>query len=209
MVIGSLWLPSAHREELKAEIHTLRNRHKIGGEFKWGKLSHSKVDFYLDLLDLFFAQGNELRFRCISVARERVDLFQYHEGDQELGFYKFYYQLLHHWILDLNEYQFFCDFKLNRDRSRLHVLQRCLDYANLTSRILDVQAVKSEESVLLQFSDVLTGAASARLNQSLTEGTAKCRFVHELEERLGRKICPTWRSEQKFNVFEIQPGGGW
>ena len=70
-------------------------------------------------------------------------------------------------------------------------------------------AVKSEESVLLQFSDVLTSAAAACLNDVLLEGSAKARFVQELEERLGRPIGATWRSEQKFNVFEIQPEGGW
>ncbi|MGA0368678.1 MAG: DUF3800 domain-containing protein [Kiritimatiellia bacterium] len=209
LVIGSLWLPQEKRLELKKALHALRDTHKVGGEFKWGKLSPSREPFYTALLDLFFAQGEELRFRCISVDRKRIDLVHYHQGDQELGFYKFYYQLLHHWILDFNEYQIFCDHKLNRDRTRLHVLRDCLDNANLSSTISCVQAIPSEESVLLQLADVLTSAAAARLNGSLNEGTAKTRFVVDLEDRLGRKIAPTWRSEQKFNVFEIQPGGGW
>lgn len=209
LVIGSLWLPTANRAELKEAIHALRDEYKIGGEFKWSKLSPSKASFYMALLDLFFAQGNELRFRCISVDREKVDLVLHHQGDHELGFYKFYYQLLHHWILDFNEYSFFCDHKVNQDRTRLHVLRRCLGNANISSQISTVQAIKSEESVLLQFVDVLTSAAAAKLNGSLGENTAKARFVSEMEERLGHEIRHTWRTEQKFNVFEIQPGGGW
>lgn len=209
LVIGSLWLARDNRATLKEALHRLRDQHKIGGEFKWGKLSPSKEGFYLALIDLFFAQGDKLRFRCISVDRERVDLVYHHQGDQELGFYKFYYQLLHHWILDFNDYQIFCDHKVNRDRTRLHVLRNCLSNANLSSTISAVQAVPSRESVLLQFVDVLTGSAAARLNNSLRDDSAKSRFVSALEQRLGHVIRPTWRSEQKCNVFEIKPGGGW
>ncbi len=209
LVIGSLWLPTANRNELKQSLHALRDTHKIGGEFKWGKLSPSREMFYLALIDLFFSQGNALRFRCISVDRERINLVQFHQGDQELGFYKFYYQLLHHWIQDQNDYQIFCDHKMNRDRTRLSVLRDCLANANILSTISVVQAIRSEESVLLQLVDVLTSAAAARLNNALNENTAKSRFVTELEQRLGHPIRPTWRAESKFNVFEIQPGGGW
>lgn len=209
LVIGSLWLPTDQRVELKTAIHALRNKHKVGGEFKWQKLSPSRIEFYLGLLDLFFSRGEELRFRCISVQRDKLDLIKFHQGDQELGFYKFYYQLLHHWILDLNDYSIFCDHKQNRDHSRLSTLRRCLDSANLSSQIQLVQAVRSEESVLVQLVDVLTGVAAARLNQSINPGSAKERFAQALEGRLGHAVRPTWKSEQKFNVFEIQPGGGW
>lgn len=209
LVIGSLWLPLEQRSGLKSAIHAIRDRHRVGGEFKWQKVSPSRLDFYMGLLDLFFSRGEELRFRCIAVEREKVDLSAFHQGDQELGFYKFYYQLLHHWILDFNDYQVFCDYKKNRDHARLPVLQRCLNASNFSSMIQVLQAVRSEESVLVQLVDVLTGAVSARLNGSLTAGTAKSRFVEELESRLGHPIRPTWKSEQKFNVFEIQPGGGW
>ena len=208
LVIGSLWLPTEKREALKGAIHQLRNAHKVGGEFKWGKVSPSRADFYLALVDLFFGQGDWLRFRCISVNRDRVNLMEYHEGDQELGFYKFYYQVLHHWISAGSAYRIFCDHKRNRDRTRLHVLQRCLAYKNLDAEVISVQAVKSEESVILQMTDFLTSAAASRLNDMVGSGTAKADIVLELERRLGHHIRATWPGERKFNVFEIQPGAG-
>ena len=209
LVIGSLWLPTEDRDELKNAIHNLRNKHNVGGEFKWQKVSPSRITFYEHLLDLFFAHGDRLRFRCIVVDPEKVDLLRFHEGDQELGFYKFYYQMLHHWILDFNEYVVFCDYKRNRDMTRLHVLQRCLRYSNLSASIEGVQAIPSQESVLIQLTDVLTGAASAKVNRSLGAGTAKERLVKSLEARLGRELAHIWKSEQKFNVFVINPQGGW
>ncbi len=208
LVIGSLWLPAAARDLFKQEIHALRDRHKIGGEFKWRKISASRQAFYTELVEWFFSKGDQLRFRCIAVDRNQVDL-GLHNGDQELGFYKFYYQMLHQWILDFNSYAVFCDYKSNREQDRLHVLQRCLDHANLSSAIERVQAVRSRESVLLQLTDVLTGAASARLNDALTEGTTKTALVEQIEALLGRRIRHTVRGEQKFNVFVIDLSGGW
>ncbi len=209
MVIGSIWLKRADRERFKSAIHELRDKHKIGGEFKWQKVSPARIDFYLSLVDWFFAQGENLRFRCIAVARKKVNLLQYHDNDQELGFYKFYYQLLHHWILDFNDYDVFCDFKSNRRRDRLQVLQNCLDWANLSSTISNVQAVRSRESVLIQLTDFLTGSAAAKLNNTLAGGTAKFEVVSGIEKHLDKPIAHTWRDEHKFNVFVIDLQGGW
>lgn len=209
LVIGSLWLARDDRSRIKDAIHVLRDRHKVGGEFKWGKASPSRVAFYENLIELFFAEGTRLRFRCIVVDRKKVDLLNFHGNDQELGFYKFYYQLLIHWIKDANNYSVFCDHKLNRDMSRLHVLQRCLKYANLTAQIEEVQAVKSDESVLIQLTDVLTGAVGARMNQAPRAESAKASVLNAIESRLNRPIAATALGEQKFNVFAINPGGGW
>lgn len=209
LVIGSLWLENGNRQQFKTEIHALRDRYKIGGEFKWLKVSPSRLDFYKALIDWFFEKQSQLRFRCIAVAHDQVNLIQYHQNDQELGFYKFYYQMLHHWILDFNEYAIFCDWKPNKDRKRLQVLQRCLSCANLSSTISTVQALASDESVLLQVVDVLTGISSAKLNNALGEGKAKEQLVQHVEQRLGRRIAHTYRSEAKFNVFQIDLKGGW
>jgi len=209
MVIGGLWLPAEDRAQFKQDIHALRDKHKIGGEFKWQKVSPSRLDFYRDLADWFVAMGDRLRFRCIAVQHEKVDLLRFHGNDQELGFYKFYYQMLHHWILDFNEYAVFCDFKSNRVGTRLSELARCLGNSNLSSEIVNVQAIRSRESVLMQTVDVLTGVAAARLNNNLKAGNAKWELVTHFEQALGKQIHATYRSEQKFNVFVIDLAGGW
>ncbi len=209
MLIGSLWLPNDRREHFKIEIHSLRNKHKIGGEFKWQKVSPSKINFYKELIEWFFSTGDQLRFRCIVVDHSKVDLETYHLNDQELGFYKFYYQLLHHWILDFNEYNFFVDFKKNRRRDRLADLRNCLANANLLSKVNCVQAIASNESVLLQLADVLIGIAALRLNNLFNIKSSKYELLLECERLLGNQITNTTKSTRKFNVFEINLSGGW
>lgn len=187
----------------------MRERHAVWGELKWTKISPSKQAFYEELIDVFMSFGTDMRFRCIAVDREQVNL-ALHQNDGELGFYKFYYQLLHHWILDFNEYHIFCDLKTNRDRKRLHDLKRCLRHSNLSATIADIQSLPSPEVTLLQLCDVLLGAASSRINETLGAGTAKEAVVRKLEERLNRRqIGPTSRTEEKFNVFKIRLSGGW
>ena len=209
LMIGSLWLPADLRESVKERIAELRVRHAVHGELKWRKVSPSKQAFYIDLIDLFMSFGLDLRFRCIAVDSTQMQV-ALHNGDAELGFYKFYYQVLHHWILDNNEYTVFCDLKQNRDRSRLPTLKRVLNNANRTSVIADVQSLPSPEVVLLQLCDVLLGAASARINDRKDLGEAKESVVAHLERRLNRKcLRATPKYEEKFNIFRIQLGGGW
>ena len=209
LVIGSLWLQNQNRGGYKKAIHSLRDRYRVGGEFKWTKLTPSKVEFYKALITWFHEQGENLRFRCISIDRRQVNLIHFHRNDQELGFYKFYYQMIHHWIYPFNEYRIYCDYKHNRLRDRLHTLKNCLTNANLAAAITTVQSVRSSESVLLQLSDVLVGISSARLNSRLREGSAKKEVVLHIEGLLGRKIASTPFSEKKFNVFKINLQGGW
>lgn len=209
LMIGSLWLPADLRDVVKARIAGLRQQHGVHGEMKWRKVSPSKVGFYTDLIDLFMSFGLDLRFRCIAVEHQAMNL-GLHNGDAELGFYKFYYQVLHHWILDQNEYTVFCDLKRNRDRTRLSTLKRVLNNANRTSIIRDVQSLPSPEVVLLQLCDVLLGAASARMNNRQDLGAAKKSVIAHLERRLNRtRLRPTHKSEEKFNIFRIRLEGGW
>ena len=208
LVIGSLWLPQDFRAPGKTAIHELRNRHGIGSEFKWRKVSPSKATFYRELVQWFFAAGLDLRFRAIVVDREKVNLVDFHEGDGELGFYKFYYQLLLHWSRECNRYTVFCDYKQNRLPSRLTTLERCLNHANLSSEI-HVQAIRSDQSVFIQLCDVLTGLTQARYNSPANLGPAKQALLAQAEAALGHPIRATTAAEQKFNIFEIRPGGGW
>lgn len=206
-VIGSLWLQADIRDKIKTNIEQLRQKHSAWGEIKWGKISPSKKEFYLELIDLFISYQNKLRFRCIVIESSKVDL-GWHNHDKELGFYKFYYQLLHHWILDLNTYAIFCDTKTNRDPSRLKVLSECLSSANLTSKISFIQALPSHQVTLIQFTDFLLGVISAKMNND-TKSQAKLDIIAHLENALKQPLKSTFPSEEKFNIFKIKLEGGW
>ena len=209
LVIGSLWLRTEDRDQRKAELHALKDAGKIGGELKWGKVSHSRINAYQQLVDWFFDAGMGLRFRAIVVDRTKLDLVTFHAGDGELGFYKFYYQMLHHWISEQNDYAIFCDLKRNREQDRLPVLQRVLNQSNLTAQISSLQGIESKQSVLIQAADFFTGAVAAKFNNSVSEGSAKAEIIRGVESKIRQVIQHTPKSQAKFNVFKIKPRGGW
>jgi hypothetical protein len=104
LLIGGLKLLAKHRDSIKESIKNLRKKYNIYSEIKWNKVSRNKIEFYKELIDIFFLFKDNLRFRCIAVEAKKMDIEHFHDNDAELGFYKFYYQLLNHWILDYNNY---------------------------------------------------------------------------------------------------------
>lgn len=210
LLIGSLWLPADLRAKIKEQIKRLRQTHHFNHEIKWHKVHADRESFYQDLIHLYLEHGELLRFRCIAVDSAKVNLVRFHENDQELGFYKFYYQMLHHWLLSFNEYTIFCDEKTNRRTDRIKTLKQVLNNANLSSRITSVQALPSKEVGLLQLTDFLLGMASSRLNNTVGANSCKDRLICYLEQRLDvRPLGPTCKSEQKYNIFKINLDGGW
>jgi len=204
MLLGSLWVEAARRAEYKAEIARLRSVHAVGGEMKWRRVSPSRSSFYSELVRLLF--DTDMRFRCVVLPTRDLDSLVFHQCDKELMYYKFYYQLLHHWMLDCNDYRIFLDVRTNRIHNRVAVLERCLRNSNLTSTI-SVQALPSHDLDLLQLSDVLTGAVGYRYHGG--HSSAKWSVVETIEGHIGHQLGPTTKGEEKFNVFQFRPGGGW
>lgn len=208
MVIGSIWLPKENVEKLKSEIKNLKQKHNCLGELKWTKVSKSKIDFYKEIIDLFWAYGNTLRFRCITVDKTKI-LWEKHDNYPELAFYKFYYQMIIHWIEINNEYSIYCDKKINKQKNRLSILKDFLGKANIFATIKGVYAAESRDLVLLQFADFFIGLTAAKLNHTVLDNSTKMILIKYLEDKLGREIQETYRTEVKFNVFNIKSGGGW
>lgn len=207
LAIGGIWIPAGFRNSFKEGLITIKKKYNVSGELKWNKVSPAYYSLYYDCIE-FFMKSPEIRFRVIVIESKIVDNIRFNHKDAELGFYKFYYQLLHHWIYDFNSYKIFLDFKSNRKGTRLIELKQVLSTANLSSSITHVQSVPSEESLGVQLADLLTGMVSAKFNKKIVS-VPKLNLIHFLEEKLQREIRPTHKWEEKFNVFKINLQGGW
>ncbi|WP_169864810.1 DUF3800 domain-containing protein [Sutcliffiella halmapala] len=200
MLIGGVWLPDEDRERFKKLIKKLKKKHDVNGEIKWKNVSPSKLEFYLELIDLFF-DNYSIRFRCIVVDSRKVNFEKYHNNDNELGFYKFYYQLLLHWLEPGSNYKIFLDYKRNKDMDRLPALKRSL-IRNSSAYIENVQAIDSNNSLLIQVADVLIGAVGYQFHGYCTS-ESKLSVISRVESYIGHPIQGTYQSERKFNIFEI------
>ena len=62
MLIGGVWLPAEKRGIFKNELRSIREKHKMFSEIKWNKISLSKINFYIDLINYFFDKNDHFMF---------------------------------------------------------------------------------------------------------------------------------------------------
>ena len=206
-VIGGVWIPAESRNEIKRNLNAIKKKYGKLGEMKWNKVSPSSKDMYKEVIDLFFNTYN-IRFRAITIRAMYVDNATFNEGSGELGFYKFYFLLIQKWLIEGNSYKIFLDYKVNAQKSRIQDLCRILRYTTLAT-INQTQALPSEQSVLIQLADVLTGVVSSSFNDDEETKESKREIREYVERYLGHGINATSQSEQKFNVFNINLRKGW
>lgn len=206
-VIGGVWIPADYRGAIKNSINHIKSQYHMLGEMKWNKISPSNEKMYIDLIDLFFSTY-QVRFRAICIETEKINHVSFNNGSGELGFYKFYFQLIQHWLLPDNEYYLYVDHKINRNKHRVHDLGKILQYSS-NSIIAQAQALPSQQSVLIQLADVLTGSVAASFNSSINEHGSKNNICQRIEQYIGHEIQSTSIAEQKFNVFDINLRKGW
>lgn len=208
VLIGGIWLDAAQRARVKSDIKGIRAQNGLHTEFKWTKVGESGYSFYSDIIRYFFNE-DALKFRTIVLKNNELDAITFHNGDNELMFYKFYYQLIKHWIEDGNTYRIIVDLKTNRKKDRLKTLQRYLQSSNLAANIEFVQALPSNEVDLIQLADLLLGAVGASFTGHIESGN-KLKLLALAEELRGHPLhYSTNRYFQKFNVFRCHPGMRW
>lgn len=205
MGIGGLWVPRDQKKNLTRELRSLMNDNGLNSEIKWSKVSYKYLDRYKQLLDFFFDRQS-LCFRCILVEQAKVDVEKYHGCDRELGFYKFYYEMLIKWLDSGNEYLILLDYKRNKGADRYTMLRRVLD-RSLRGKawISDLTVIDSQQSPLAQISDLLIGAVTASWC-NIAENSPKADLANYIAKRANirslRVVTPT-PSFCKLNIFRI------
>ncbi len=173
MVIGSLWLEREERDLLKQKIKQLKTLHGFSVEIKWTKISQKMLPFYKALVDLFVEFEEFKFFKAIVVDTSKIN-FEYHQNNSDIGFYKFYYQVLVHKMNTAtihNEYYVYVDDKTNKVYKPLPLLKKVLNNAIYTGEIKLIEPRQSYESILVQYVNVLIGLVSYGYNTKEQKGS--------------------------------------
>lgn len=209
MVIGALFLPRKEKVRIADGLKKIFAKHKFSQELKWSKINKEQKTFYKTIIDFFVAE-KDLSFRCIIVDKSKVRYVQYHNNDEELAFFKFYYLMLRSRLSNNNQYYIFLDRKPTRDKNRARALHSFLESYILLNRancnIKHLQAYSSKENILIQLSDFLTGLIGFASNYKNKE-SVKLSLSLYLRKKLGRNmLCRTTAlNEEKFNVLVWSP----
>lgn len=205
MVLGAVWCPLEKTPQILERIRDIKHEHGLptGLEVKWTKVSPSKLEFYMDLLDYFF-DDDHLHFRALIVPDKsllRHDAFRQTHDD---WYYKMYFDLLKV-ILSPDEcYRIYLDIKDTRGAARVAKLHEVLANSkyDFSRQIIErVQLVRSHEVGLVQLADLLIGAVSYT-SRDLSTSAAKVALVERMRHRSGYSLSQTTLlRERKVNLF--------
>ena len=222
MVLGGIVIPSGNVPVFEKSMSKFRSETKMHAELKWRKVSNQKIQEYRRFIDYFFAQNNtdQLHFHALIIDNHKVDHRAFSQGDKELGFYKFYYQLL------LNCFgRRYCG---RNPKAKIHVY---LDYRNsrysleelktilnagirkrwgvTTSPFRSIEPRDSKRSEIIQINDIVLGAIGFQKNgYDLVAGSsaAKRNLMAYIVEQVGLKNLKdgTPISQKRFTIWNFK-----
>ena len=182
-----------HHENIK----NIKKKHDFHNEIKWSSVSKSKYPFYAELVDYFFS--NDLHFRAVVVDKAAINLQSGTTFDD--FYYKMYWQLIYHKINMESNYNIYLDIKDTLSAGKVRRLKDILQID--FSSIKTLQNIRSDESLLMQLTDLLMGAISYHL-RGLNTVIAKTKLIEKIQHHTKQPLTQsTFKSYNKFNLFFI------
>ena len=209
MIIGAVFLDRKMVPRIKKEISKIQKEFFINGELKWIKTSAKSLSFYKKLFSYLFSLDDKaFSYKCIVVKKDDVDYNKYHDGDKELAFYKFYYELLKNKLDEGQNYYVFLDFKPSKSKDRVRRIGKFLTMVNQGIEIKHIQAYSSDDNIFIQIADILTGAVGYDRNYE-KKSVNKVELTKIIASAAGKEnlsFCSTLKGDKQFNIFCIKPG---
>lgn len=180
------------------KINEIKKKHSFYGEIKWSKVSKSKLRFYLELVEYFFA--TDLQFRCVGVEKAKINNEAFQQSYDDF-YYKMYYYLLNHNINSLYNYNVYLDIKDTLSAYKVNKLKEVLNTKFGVFR--NVQNIRSHESIIMQITDFMMGAISYLHNDEKKINIAKVQIIDKMRHHCNDQLMKTNYSD-KMNIFFIE-----
>lgn len=205
MVIGSVWCSQNERLNISKRIREIKKKHHLPSNFeiKWTKVSQSKLQFYLEIVDYFF-DDDDMHFRAVVIPdKNGLDHERYSQNHDD-WYYKMFFVLLKNIFEPNNRYRIYIDIKDTLGQEKINKLHDVLcnhSYDFSKKMIEDVKRIRSHEAEQLQVADLLIGALSYQ-HRHLHENSAKLELINRIKDRSGYTLArSTLAKENKFNLL--------
>jgi hypothetical protein len=205
MVLGAVWCRASVVRQVSERIGEIKRRHDIpaGLEIKWSKLSPSKQQLYIDLVDYFF-DDDDLHFRGILIPdKSRLDHAGFNQT-HDAWYYKMCFRMIEPIIDPRQRYRVYLDIKDTRSEEKRRKLEEVLRGSrhDAVGQIIErVQQIRSHESAIMQLTDLLIGAIAYH-NRGLRTNPAKLDVIQRIQRRSGRTLDETtWLRDPKLSLL--------
>lgn len=209
MMLGAVWANKEASDLLSKKVKLVKRKHNISvrREIKWTKVSESKIDYYKDLIDLYFDDDN-MNYRAVIINKTALDHDRYNQTEDDF-YYKMQYILVNYIArIHSADFRIYLDYKDTwsnvKARKLSDILSSKISFFNST---FTAQPIKSYESSPLQLADLITGAIMYSNKQRTgKDSLAKIALTKYLEEKLDQKLTEsTPFGITKFNIFFWEP----
>lgn len=215
MVLGAISCPEYEKASVFTDIRNLKIKHGLNSrlEIKWTKVSESKIDFYIDVLNYFW-DSDALSYRgLVATGKDHLDHKTFNNSDYDLWYYKMYFCMLDAIIRPDHQYRILIDIKDTHGGKRVQKLHEVLcnnRYDFHHEVISSICQINSRESEILQITDLITGAIAfynRGLHRLPNANPGKKQLVEALAARRALDAT-TPLLEPKLNLFVWKPQVG-
>ena len=197
MVIGGVICPNQYKKTIYKEIRNLKEEYGIKSttEIKWTKVSKSKRNFYVALVNYFFNNKN-LAFRAVLVPdKDKLNHEKYKQTHDEF-YYKIYYDMLKKLFVPFCFWNIYIDEKDTNGSTKIEKLKSCLKDSDIK-----IQEVRSRDVELIQMADILLGAIAYK-NRNLKNNPVKLELISIIESYGYVLDDTTPYIKEKFNMLK-------
>lgn len=215
MVLGALFLSETAQGTIGQIFDRIRQERLAGMPMKWESISNWFMCEYQEVAMLIANHGQLGRFEyhAMIINTSMLDHDTYNEGDAELGYYKFFFQLLKHRMRHKDAvYYVTMDRRTNRKKHRLADLRSHLNNHLWTNYGYDpvrtIVSRKCSDVNFLQITDILTGAVAFHANdrdKARDASPAKTTIAKKLARALGMaRLSDATSSLSAFSVWPFR-----
>ncbi len=212
MALGAIVVPTNKVRKHNILIRQIKERHGIKKdcEMKWTKISPSKKNVYIELINYFFSE-EDLTFRAVLIKNKtglNHGLFNQTHDD---WYYKMYFQLLNNLLNTKFKNKIFLDIKDTKSAIKVRKLHEILCNVNFDfdrDMVSSIQNIRSQEIELMSITDVFIGALTY-YHRNLRTSTAKLEMIDTIKNQTKLSFDQSsLLSEKKFNLFVWTPQEG-
>ena len=209
MTLGAIWCPQGKLSVINTKIKQIKEKHGIAvaSEMKWTKVSPSKIQLYIDIVDYFF-DDKDIHFRCLVIPDKKILNHQRFKQTHEDWYYKMYFTMLRTIFSPEFQYEVYIDIKDTHSNKKAQILHEvcCNDKYDFSKKIIRrIQPIRSHEVQIMQLTDILTGGIAYRnryFEENFAHSSAKIQLIEHIIHRSGYILTKsTLLRENKLNIF--------
>ncbi|MDR2466699.1 MAG: DUF3800 domain-containing protein [Prevotellaceae bacterium] len=205
MVLGAIWCEKEKKDGIFRRIREIKTEYGLSEKFeiKWHKVSASKQNFYLRIVDYFF-DDEDIHFRSLVVPDKSVLNCEEFGLTREEFYCKMYFDLLKGVFAPASACNVYIDIKDTRSQRKIELLTKELR-SNYSDNNKTVRQIRSHEAELLPLADMLIGAIGY-YHRGLNANQGKMAVIKQMQKRSGYSLKnSSIYCEDKLNLFIWEP----